>query len=67
MLDHVLISEEGLVNNVKFKGSLGSSDHEMVEFKGRGVRAGAQQTCCSGLQESRRQTPQGTAWQGEMG
>jgi len=33
MLDLVLTSKEGLVWNVKAKGSLGCSDHEMVEFK----------------------------------
>ncbi|GAB0204934.1 mitochondrial enolase superfamily member 1 [Grus japonensis] len=33
MLDLVLTSEEGLVGDVKLKGSLGCSDHEMVEFK----------------------------------
>ncbi|GAB0206404.1 hypothetical protein GRJ2_003106000 [Grus japonensis] len=33
MLDLVLTNKEGLVGDVKFKGSLGCSDHEMVEFK----------------------------------
>ncbi|KAK4828314.1 hypothetical protein QYF61_025326 [Mycteria americana] len=33
MLDLVLTKNEGLVGNVKLKGSLGCSDHEMVEFK----------------------------------
>ncbi|KAK4826209.1 hypothetical protein QYF61_006153 [Mycteria americana] len=33
MLDLVLTNEEGLVGNVKLKGSLDCSDHEMVEFK----------------------------------
>jgi len=33
MLDLVLTKKEGLVGNVKIKGSLGCSDHEMVEFK----------------------------------
>ncbi|PKU32130.1 dtw domain-containing protein 2 [Limosa lapponica baueri] len=33
VLDLVLTNKEGLVGNVKFKGSLGCSDHEMVEFK----------------------------------
>ena len=33
MLDLVLINKEGLVGNVKLKGSLGCSDHDMVEFK----------------------------------
>ncbi|GAB0182811.1 mitochondrial enolase superfamily member 1 [Grus japonensis] len=32
MLDFVLTNKEGLVGNVKLKGSLGCSDHEMVEF-----------------------------------
>ncbi|GAB0204724.1 highly reducing polyketide synthase PKS6 [Grus japonensis] len=33
MLDLVLTNKEGLVGNVKLKGSLGCRDHEMVEFK----------------------------------
>ncbi|GAB0179072.1 hypothetical protein GRJ2_000372500 [Grus japonensis] len=33
MLDLVLTNKEGLVGNVKLKGSLGCNDHEMVEFK----------------------------------
>ncbi|GAB0193896.1 hypothetical protein GRJ2_001854900 [Grus japonensis] len=33
MLDLVLSNKEGLVGDVKLKGSLGCSDHEMVEFK----------------------------------
>jgi len=33
MLDLVLTNKEGLVGNVKLKGSVGCSDHEMVEFK----------------------------------
>ncbi|GAB0181533.1 hypothetical protein GRJ2_000618600 [Grus japonensis] len=33
MLDLVLTNKEGLAGNVKLKGSLGCSGHEMVEFK----------------------------------
>ncbi|KAK4817455.1 hypothetical protein QYF61_015610 [Mycteria americana] len=33
MLDLLLTNKEELVGNVKLKGSLGCSDHEMVEFK----------------------------------
>ena len=33
MLDLLLTNKEGLVGDVKLKGSLGCSDHEMVEFK----------------------------------
>ncbi|GAB0205366.1 hypothetical protein GRJ2_003002200 [Grus japonensis] len=33
MLDLVLTNKEGLVGDVKLKGSLGCSDQEMVEFK----------------------------------
>ncbi|GAB0206749.1 hypothetical protein GRJ2_003140500 [Grus japonensis] len=33
MLDLILTNKEGLVGDVKIKGSLGCSDHEMVEFK----------------------------------
>ncbi|PKU42977.1 hypothetical protein llap_6738 [Limosa lapponica baueri] len=33
MLDLVLTNNKGLVGNVKLKGNLGCSDHEMVEFK----------------------------------
>ncbi|PKU39952.1 hypothetical protein llap_9748 [Limosa lapponica baueri] len=32
MLDLVLTKKEGLVGNVKLKGTLGCSYHEMVEF-----------------------------------
>jgi len=32
-LDLVLTKKKGLVRNMKLKGSLGCSDHEMVEFK----------------------------------
>jgi len=32
-LDLVLTNKEGLVGNVKLRGSLGCSDHEMVKFK----------------------------------
>lgn len=33
LLDLVLTNKEGLVKDVKAKGSLGCSSHEMVEFK----------------------------------
>ncbi|GAB0179622.1 hypothetical protein GRJ2_000427500 [Grus japonensis] len=33
MLDLVLTDKEGLVGDVKLKGSLGCTDHEMVAFK----------------------------------
>ncbi|GAB0209186.1 triadin [Grus japonensis] len=33
MLDLVLTNKEGLVGDVQLKGSLGCSDHEMVEFR----------------------------------
>ena len=33
MLDFVLTIKEGLMGNVKLKGSLGCSDHEIVDFK----------------------------------
>ncbi|GAB0175819.1 hypothetical protein GRJ2_000047100 [Grus japonensis] len=33
LMDIVLTNKEGLVGNVKFKGSLGCSDYEMVDFK----------------------------------
>ncbi|GAB0177853.1 hypothetical protein GRJ2_000250600 [Grus japonensis] len=33
MLDLVLTNKKGLVGDVKLKGSLGCSDHEMVEFR----------------------------------
>lgn len=51
MLDLILINKEGLVGNTKPKGSLGCSNHGMVEF--RGAEEGAQQAHYSGLQESR--------------
>ncbi|GAB0180275.1 hypothetical protein GRJ2_000492800 [Grus japonensis] len=33
MLDLILTNKEGLVGDVKLKGSLGCSNHEMVEFR----------------------------------
>ncbi|GAB0208424.1 mitochondrial enolase superfamily member 1 [Grus japonensis] len=33
MLDLILTNKEGLVGDVKLKGSLGCNDHEMVEFR----------------------------------
>ncbi|GAB0202830.1 hypothetical protein GRJ2_002748600 [Grus japonensis] len=33
MLDLILTNKEGLVGDIKLKGSLGCSDHEMVEFR----------------------------------
>ena len=33
MLDLVLTNKKGMVGNVRLKGSLGHSDHEIVEFK----------------------------------
>ena len=33
LLDLVLMNKEGLVEDVKVEGSLGCSDHEMVEFR----------------------------------
>ncbi|GAB0177717.1 hypothetical protein GRJ2_000237000 [Grus japonensis] len=33
MLDLILTNKEGLVGDVKLKGGLGCSDHEMVEFR----------------------------------
>jgi len=33
MLDLVLTNKEGLVGNMKVKGSLGSSDHKTAKFK----------------------------------
>ncbi|PKU32748.1 hypothetical protein llap_16949 [Limosa lapponica baueri] len=54
MLDLVLTNKEGLVGNVTLKGSLGYSDHEMVESEILGVaRKGTQQACYPELQESR--------------
>jgi len=32
-LDLVLTNKEGLLKNVRLRGSLGCSDHEMVDFK----------------------------------
>ncbi|GAB0206950.1 hypothetical protein GRJ2_003160600 [Grus japonensis] len=42
MLDLVLTNKEGLVGDVKLKGSLGCSDHEMVEF---GILRAARRAC----------------------
>lgn len=50
VVDLVLPTKEGLVENVKLKGSLNCKDHEM-EFEGS--KGGAQKAHYSGLQESR--------------
>ncbi|PKU48684.1 glycerol kinase [Limosa lapponica baueri] len=42
VLDLVLTNKEGLVGNVKFKGSLGCSDDKMVEFK---IHRAARRVC----------------------
>ena len=68
MLDLVLTNKEGLVGNVKLKGSLGCSDHEMVEFRIlRAVRRVHSKLTYPGLQESRLWPPQGSAWWSTMG
>ena len=61
MLDLILPNKEGLVGNVKVKGSLGCSDHEMVEFK---IRRAARrvQAHYPGLPESRLWHLQEPAW-----
>jgi len=33
LLDLILTNKEGLIGDVKIKGSLGCSDHEIVEFR----------------------------------
>jgi len=68
MLDLVLTNEEGLMSNMKFKGSVGCSDQEMVEFKTLRVSKSMRSKLAtldfrttSGLV-----ILQGTAWQGDM-
>lgn len=59
MLDFFLTNKEGLVRNVKVKGSLGRSVHEIVEFKNlRASEEGTEQSQNPGLQERL----QGPAW-----
>ena len=54
VLGLVLTNREGLVGNVTLQGSLGCSDHEVVEFEIiRTVRKGTQHAHCPGLQQSR--------------
>ena len=53
MLDLVLTNEEGLVSNVKLKGSLGCSDQEIVELESLGCQRGCAASlllCTSGEQ-----------------
>ncbi|GAB0180562.1 hypothetical protein GRJ2_000521500 [Grus japonensis] len=45
LLDLLLTNKEGLVGDVKVKGSLGCSDHEVVEF--RSLRAGRRVKKCT--------------------
>ncbi|GAB0184141.1 hypothetical protein GRJ2_000879400 [Grus japonensis] len=61
MLDLILTNKEGLVGDVKLKGSLGCSDHEMVEFR---ILGAARRACSNypGLQQSRLWPLQGSAW-----
>jgi len=60
MLDLVLTNKERLVGNVKVKGSLGCSDHEMVEFK---ILRAARRVCSKlATLESRLWPPQGFSW-----
>ncbi|GAB0187715.1 nucleoside diphosphate kinase 6 [Grus japonensis] len=42
MLDLGLTNKEGLVGNVKLKGSLGCNDHEMVQFQIKDLDQGQQ-------------------------
>ncbi|KAK4806252.1 hypothetical protein QYF61_013396 [Mycteria americana] len=69
LLDLLLTNKEGLVGDVKVKGSLGCRDHEMVEFRIlRGRREeGEKQAHNPGLQESRLWPFQGSAWKSPMG
>ncbi|GAB0203063.1 hypothetical protein GRJ2_002771900 [Grus japonensis] len=60
MLDLILTNKEGLVGDIKLKGSLGCSDHEMVEFMI--LEEGTQQAHYPGLQQSRLCPLQGSAW-----
>jgi len=63
MLHLVLTNNERLVGNVKIKGSLGCSDHQMAEFQGpRGSEEGAEQAHYAGLQDSRLRPLQAPAW-----
>jgi len=63
VLDLVLTTKEGLVGNVKLKGSVGCSNHEIVKFEvlRRSCKEGAQQAHYLGLQESRLWPFQGSA------
>jgi len=48
------MTKDGLVGNVKLRGSLGCSDHEMIEFRIlRAVRRAPQQVHYPRPQESR--------------
>ncbi|PKU46242.1 pecanex-like protein hypothetical protein [Limosa lapponica baueri] len=67
MLDLVFTNKEGLVGNVKFKGSLSCSDHEMVEFK---IHRAARRVCSKlATLDFRRAdwSPEKSDWQGSLG
>lgn len=53
LLDLVLTNEEEFVSNVKLKGSLGCSDHEMMEFRILRASKRVHSMLAAGLQESR--------------
>jgi len=63
MLDLVLTNKEALLRNVKLKGSLGYSDHEITEFKIlKAVRRAHSKLTTLELQESRIWPLQGPVW-----
>ncbi|GAB0202771.1 hypothetical protein GRJ2_002742700 [Grus japonensis] len=63
MLDLVPTNKEGLVGDVKLKGSLGCSDHSSGGVQDpQGSEEGTQQAHYPGLQESRLWPLQGPAW-----
>jgi len=52
LLDLILTNKQGLIGDVKIKGSFGCSGHEMVEFRIL-RKEGEKQAHNPGLQESR--------------
>lgn len=52
-MDLILLSSEEPVGNVKVKGSLGRSAHEMVNSRSLGQEGGWKSTSTPGLQEGR--------------
>lgn len=68
LLDLILTNKQGLLGDVKIKGSFGCSDHKMVGVQDpEGRKEGEKQAHNPGLQESRLWPLQRSAWKSPVG